>query len=275
MNKSSAIQLDDKVFNQFRQLILKKAGISLSETKRSLVAGRLRKRLIALKLKSYEAYYQLLKKDSENGTGEVQRFVDLLTTNETWFFREERHFEFLKQQLNGRPISKAVNIWSAASSSGEETYSIAMTLAQNMGLSSPWQVLGTDISVEILARAQKGIYLKSNIKGLSNPLKSKYMMNGVRSYEEYLAVVPELKKKIIFQPFNLINSPLPSMKFDFIFCRNVLIYFNQTHKKEVIHRLTSCLKTGGYFFPGHSECLHGLYDELLTIEPSIYQKTGI
>ncbi|MCP3850176.1 MAG: protein-glutamate O-methyltransferase CheR [Gammaproteobacteria bacterium] len=270
---SSNFILNDDSFDRLRKLIHKKAGISMSDAKRSLVAGRLRKRLVALGLESYDEYTHFLKKDEQAGTGEMQCFIDLLTTNETWFFREERHFEFLKAQLNDRPISVGTNIWSAASSSGEEAYSIAMTLAETMGLSSPWQILGTDISSEILVKARKGLYMKSKIKGLSQPLKVKYMLNGVRTYEDYLAVVPELKKKTQFKPFNLLNSPLPGTKFDFIFCRNVLIYFNQEDKQKVIHRLVSCLKTGGYFFPGHSESLHGLYDELKVIEPSVYQKT--
>lgn len=275
MNKQlTQFQLSDQDFDKLRQLIHKKAGISMSDAKRSLVAGRLRKRLVALDLNGYNEYLNFLKKDEQANTGEIQHFIDLLTTNETWFFREERHFEFLKQQLKNRPIAQGTNLWSAASSSGEEAYSIAMTLAETMSLSSPWQIFGTDISSEILLKARKGIYMKDKIKGLSSPLKKKYMLNGVRAYEDYLAVVPELKKKVQFKAFNLLNSPLPGTKFDFIFCRNVLIYFNQEDKQKVIHRLASCLKMGGYFFPGHSESLHGLYDKLKTIEPSIYQKTG-
>lgn len=274
MNKLALFELSDQDFEKLRQLIHRKAGISMSEAKRSLVAGRLRKRLVALNLDGYGDYIQYLKKDEQAGTGEMQQFIDLLTTNETWFFREEKHFEFLQKQLKNRPVSQTINIWSAASSSGEEGYSIAMTLAETMGLSSPWQILGTDISTEILATARKGIYMKSKIKGLSTPLKRKYMLNGVRTYEDYLAIVPELRKKMQFKHFNLLESPLPAIKFDFIFCRNVLIYFNQSDKQKVIHRLVSCLKTGGYFFPGHSESLHGLYDKLETIEPSVYQKTG-
>ncbi|MCW8929876.1 MAG: protein-glutamate O-methyltransferase CheR [Gammaproteobacteria bacterium] len=272
MNKLAIFQLSDQEFNKLRQLIHKKAGISMSDAKRSLVAGRLRKRLVALDLSSYDEYITFLKKDEQAGTGEIQRFIDLLTTNETWFFREERHFEFLKNHIKALPISKEVKIWSAASSSGEEAYSIAMTLAEEMGLSSPWQIFGTDISSEILAKAKKGVYMKSKIRGLPPTLKKKYMLNGVRTYEDYLAIAPELKRKTQFKQFNLFDSPLPTVKFDFIFCRNVLIYFNQEDKQKVIHRLVSCLKTGGYFFPGHSESLHGLYDKLKTVEPSVYQK---
>ncbi|NOQ78818.1 MAG: hypothetical protein GQ546_05400, partial [Gammaproteobacteria bacterium] len=125
MNKLALFELSDQDFEKLRQLIHRKAGISMSEAKRSLVAGRLRKRLVALNLDGYDDYIQYLNKDEQAGTGEMQQFIDLLTTNETWFFREEKHFEFLKKQLKDRPVSQTVNIWSAASSSGEEGYSIA------------------------------------------------------------------------------------------------------------------------------------------------------
>jgi chemotaxis protein methyltransferase CheR len=264
--------LSDEAFKKFRALIYEKAGISMSDAKRSLVAGRLRKRLVALNLESYSEYYRYLKKDDPTSQQELQRFVDLLTTNETWFFREERHFEFMRTELGGRDRSQPIEIWSAASSSGEEPYSIAMTLAEMNGLSRPWQIHATDISSEILSKAKKGIYLKSRIKGLSDQLKRKYMLKGSGAYEDYLAIVPELKKKVSFHPYNLTSSPLPSKKFDIIFCRNVLIYFDQETKKKVVRRLTGCLKPGGYFFPGHAESLHGFSDELRTVEPSIYQR---
>ena len=264
--------LTDEVFDKFRALIFKKAGISMNDAKRALVAGRLRKRLVVLGLENYDDYYRYIIRKDPSTAGEMQRFIDLLTTNETWFFREERHFEFLKSRLADMDRGQTLNVWSAASSSGEEPYSIAMTIAEQNGLNRPWNILGTDISSEILTKARKGIYLKSRIKGLSDALKRRYMLKGVREYEDYLAVVPELKKKITFKPFNLISSPLPNVKFDFIFCRNVLIYFNQEHKQAVVRRLVGNLKPGGYFFPGHAESLHGFCDDLRTVEPSIYQK---
>ena len=264
--------LTDEAFDKFRALIFKKAGISMNDAKRALVAGRLRKRLVVLGLENYDDYYRYITRKDPSTAGEMQRFIDLLTTNETWFFREERHFEFLKSRLADMDRGQTLNIWSAASSSGEEPYSIAMTIAEQNGLNRPWSILGTDISSEILTKARKGIYLKSRIKGLPDALKRSYMLKGVREYEDYLAVVPELKKKITFKPFNLISSTLPNIKFDFIFCRNVLIYFNQEHKQAVVRRLVSNLKPGGYFFPGHAESLHGFCDDLRTVEPSIYQK---
>ena len=272
MKELTEFNLTDEVFNQFRTLIFKKSGIAMNDAKRALVAGRLRKRLVALNLSNYDEYYRYLKNESKTDTGETQRFIDLLTTNETWFFREERHFDFLRTKLGEMDRTKPLNIWSAACSSGEEPYSIGMTVAEKNGLNRPWNIVATDISSDILLKARKGIYLKARIKGLSNELIQRYMLKGVREYEDYLAVVPELKKKVNFKPYNLITSPLPTTKFDFIFCRNVLIYFNQEHKREVVRRLVGCLKTGGYFFPGHAESLHGFSDELRTVEPSIYQK---
>jgi chemotaxis protein methyltransferase CheR len=264
--------LTEEVFRKFRALIYERAGISMNDAKRALVAGRLRKRLVALNLESYDEYYRFLKKEEKNDTGELQRFTDLLTTNETWFFREQRHFDFLRQTLSQRDRSQTVEVWSAACSSGEEPYSIAMTIAEANGLNRPWHILATDISSNILTRARKGIYEKSKIKGLTEHLMHRYMLNGVNKYQDYIAVAPELKKRISFKSYNLIDSPLPTIKFDFIFCRNVLIYFNQQHKQEVVQRLVDCLKPGGYLLPGHAESLHGFTTELRIIEPSIYQK---
>jgi chemotaxis protein methyltransferase CheR len=272
MKVLTEFHLTDEVFRKFRGLIFERAGISMNDAKRALVAGRLRKRLVALNLDSYDDYYSYLKNEGKNKSGELQRFVDVLTTNETWFFRENRHFEFTRQVISQRDRSQSVEIWSAACSSGEEPYSIAMTMAETNGLNRPWNILATDISNEILTKARKGIYNKSKVKGLNEKLMHRYMLNGVKEYSDYIAVVPELKKKISFKPYNLISSPLPVIRFDFIFCRNVLIYFNQEHKLKVVRRLVDCLKPGGYLLPGHAESLHGFTSELLVIEPSIYQK---
>lgn len=272
MSVLTEFKLTDEVFRKFRALILKRAGISMSDAKRALVAGRLRKRLVALELDSYDAYYRYLEKDKKDLSGELRRFTDLLTTNETWFFREQRHFDFMREVLLQRDRSHAVEIWSAACSSGEEPYSIAMTMAESHGLNRPWRILATDISSQVLTKARKGIYDRSKIKGLSENLMRRYMLKGVKQYQDYIAVAPELKKKVNFKPYNLISSPLPTIKFDFIFCRNVLIYFNQEHKQKVVQRMVDCLKPGGFLLPGHAESLHGFTSELRIIEPSIYQK---
>jgi len=271
MNYNAVAALNEAEFKKFTGLIYKYAGIHMNTSKKALVEGRLRKRLVALELDNYGDYYKIVRNDSH--PNERQRFIDLLTTNETWFFREEKHFTFLKQRLNEMPPQQQLSIWSAACSSGQEPYSLAMLMEEVRTIQRPWDILATDISTDILRTARKGIYFKDKIKGLSKQHVFKYMLKGVRSQADYLAIVPELKKKIEFRHFNLLESTLPSKKFDFIFCRNVLIYFDAEHKFKVIKRLAECLKSGGYLMTGHAESLLGIYDELEVIHPSIYQKS--
>ncbi|MFK5983991.1 MAG: protein-glutamate O-methyltransferase CheR [Pseudomonadota bacterium] len=262
--------LSDHEFRKFAQLIFKLAGINMNQSKKALVEGRLRKRLVALELNNYNSYYQLI--NTGNNPREQQQFIDLLTTNETWFFREEKHFDFVAKVIEKSNPQQPISFWSSACSSGQEPYSIAMLLAEVRTLSRPWDILATDISTDILKKAKQGVYLKDRVKGLTIQRQKKYMLKGVRSQENYIAIVPELKEKIEFKAFNLMHSSLPTKKFDFIFCRNVLIYFDTEHKLKVVKRLASCLKTDGYLFTGHSESLHGLCDNLKVIQPSVYQQ---
>jgi len=264
--------LNDADFKKFTGLIYNYAGIHMNASKKALVEGRLRKRLVALGLLHYADYYKIIKNDSQ--PNERQRFIDLLTTNETWFFREEKHFSFLNEKLADISGPQGVSIWSAACSSGQEPYSLAMLMADSQTLHRSWDILATDISTDILKTARKGVYFKEKIKGLSKQHVRQYMLKGVRTQEDYLAIVPELKKKVEFRHFNLLESALPTKKFDFIFCRNVLIYFDAEHKLKVIKRLAGCLRTGGYLMTGHAESLLGIYDELEVVQPSIYQKAG-
>lgn len=262
--------LSDTEFSKFTQLIFKYAGIHMNQSKKALVEGRLRKRLVALRLSSYNEYYKMVKGDTN--PIERQQFIDLLTTNETWFFREEKHFDFVADIMKKTDPQRPVSFWSSACSSGQEPYSIAMLMAETRNLSRPWDILATDISKDILTKARQGIYLSDRVKGLSLQRQKQFMLKGVRSRSNYLAIAPELKKKIEFKAFNLMESSLPTKKFDFIFCRNVLIYFDMEHKIKVVNRLSKCLKMDGYLFTGHSESLHGMIDHLKVIQPSIYQK---
>jgi len=270
MNMIKQFSLNDQEFKNFSQIIEQYAGIHMTEGKKALVEGRLRKRLVALNLQTYNEYYKIVRDD--NNKVERQLFIDLLTTNETWFFREENHFNYLKKILHERNPQQVMNIWSAACSSGQEPYSIAMLMAEERELTRPWNILATDISNKILNTAKKGVYLKKNIKGLSKTRTRRFMLNGVRSMSEYLAIAPELKKRIEFQSYNLIKSPLPHVKYDVIFCRNVLIYFDKDTKRKVVERLSKALKTDDFLFTGHSESLHGVYDNLIVVNPSIYQR---
>ena len=262
--------LSNQEFEKFSRLIFKHAGIHMNLTKKALVEGRLRKRLVVNNLDSYHDYYKFVK--NKNNASEKQIFIDLLTTNETWFFREENHFKFVKQWLSAHNGSSPTSFWSAACSSGQEPYSIAMLLEEESTFDRPYDILATDISTDILNKAKRGVYFKQRIKGLSKYRMHQFMLKGVRNQSDYVAIVPEIKKKIDFKHFNLIDSPLPTQKFDFIFCRNVLIYFDIAQKIQVVNRLTQCLKTNGYLITGHSESLHNKFKHLKVVQPSVYQR---
>jgi chemotaxis protein methyltransferase CheR len=262
--------INDEEFKYFKKLIYKIAGINLSEAKKSLVAGRLSKRLRHYGIPTYSQYIALLKRPGNHL--EQQIMVDLLTTNETYFFREPKHFEFLHSTV--LPLAsknKTFRAWSAASSTGEEAYTIAMLLADKFGLCN-WEILATDISSRVLETAKKGIYSNAALVKIPKYYINKYCMKGVRAQSGNFSFDPQLKKFIVFDSLNL-NETLPDIGwFDVIFLRNVMIYFNVDTKKLVVNRVIQRLKTGGYFFIGHSETLNGITDKVKMIKPSIYIK---
>ena len=258
-------------FAQFQHLIYQIAGISLADSKKVLLVGRLGKRLKHLGLSSFSEYYQIVSKRSE--PGELQTMVDLLTTNETYFFREEAHFDYLVGTiLANHPEGAPFNVWSAASSTGEEIYTIAFVLAEQLGLDAPWNVTGSDISTAVLAKAERGHYWLERTRGLPQSYLRKYCLKGVRSQAGSFMVAPEIKQHTRFMQVNL-NRDLPSMgKFHVIFLRNVMIYFDAPTKRQVVSRLIEHLHPGGYFIVGHSESLNGLTDRLRPLRPTIYQR---
>jgi len=257
-------------FAQFQKLIYKIAGISLADTKKVLLVGRLGRRLKHFGLSSFGEYYRLVA--SGDAADELQTMVDLLTTNETYFFREEAHFEFLaKNIVAAHPPGSPFNVWSAASSTGEEIYTIAFVLADALGLDAPWTVTGSDISTAVLATAERGLYWLDRTRGLPQGYLRKYCLKGVRSQEGSFIVAPEIKRHTRFLQVNL-NRTLPALgKFHVIFLRNVMIYFDADTKRQVVARLVEQLHPGGYFIVGHSESLNGLTDRLRTLKPTIYQ----
>jgi chemotaxis protein methyltransferase CheR len=257
-------------FAQFQKLIYKIAGISLADTKKVLLVGRLGRRLKHLNLSSFAEYYRFV--SSGDAADELQTMVDLLTTNETYFFREEAHFEFLTKTIVAKhPAGTPLNIWSAASSTGEEIYTISFVLADTLGLDAAWTVQGSDISTAVLATAQRGLYWLDRTRGLPQNYLRKYCLKGVRSQEGGFMIAPEIKRHTKFMQVNL-NKTLPAMgKFHVIFLRNVMIYFDAETKRQVVSRLVEQLLPGGYFIVGHSESLNGLTDTLRAIKPTIYQ----
>ena len=265
------IQITDQEFALFQRLIYKIAGISLSDAKKILLVGRLTRRLRVYELGSFTQYYRMLAND-ENPE-ELQTMVDLLTTNETYFFREPKHFEFLRDEIIAKRNSAGTfRVWSAASSSGEEAYSIAMTLAEALP-TTPWEIVGSDISTKVLARASAGHYSLARTEGIPTGYMHKYCLKGVRAHAGTFLIAPELRKKTSFYKVNLTHPVQADIgDFEVIFLRNVMIYFDPETKTKVVHNLLPRLKPGGHLIIGHSETLNGLTDRVVSIRPTIYRK---
>lgn len=264
------VLISDREFDQFQQFIYETAGITMSGAKKALVAGRLAKRVQHHKLASFGDYFRLL--DSGAAGPELQTAIDLLTTNETYFFREPKHFDFLREQAQqARRQGRAFRVWSAASSSGEEAYSIAMVLADCMGPES-WEVLGTDISTRVLARARTGHYPLERARHIPQAYLRRFCLRGIGPEEGSVLVERSLRARVQFSHANL-NTNLPQLgSFDLIFLRNVMIYFNGDTKQKVVARVLSLLKPDGHLLIGHSESLHGVSETVQAVAPSIYRR---
>jgi chemotaxis protein methyltransferase CheR len=266
---SAHLNISDRDFALFQALMHDVAGIHLSTAKKQLVCGRLSKRLRERGLSDYGAYYALLQASGEDA--ELQTCVDLLTTNETYFFREPKHFEFLCRQILPGFRGAPFRAWSAACSSGEEPYSIAMAAQEVLG-DGAWQVLGSDISTQVLGHARRATYTLERARNLTPEQLRKYCLKGVRSQAGTLRVHPMLGERVEFGRINL-NRPLPAVgRFDVIFLRNVMIYFDMEVKRAVIARLLHQLNPGGWLFVGHSESLNGICDTVRTVAPAVYRK---
>ena len=257
-------------FELFRAWIHEVAGISLSDMKQALVATRLAPRLRHHALSSYGEYFDLVA--SGQHPAEPQIAIDLLTTNETHFFREAKHFDFLAGRiLAGHPEGRLLRVWSAACSSGEEPYSIAMTLAAHRA-EAPWEVFASDLSRRVLERAQTGHYAMARAQSIPRPLLEKYCLRGIGAQAGSFLIDPKLRARVQFSQINL-NQPLPQVgDFDVVFIRNAMIYFDVQTKREVVARLARQVRPGGYLIVGHSESLNGVNGELDMVVPSIYRK---
>ncbi len=267
--------ITDKEFSQFQRFIFDAAGICLSPAKKAMVGGRLAKRLKQFELDNYSDYFLLL--TSGDAPGEIQVAVDLLTTNETYFFRESKHFDLLRQLAGaaGTDTNASRNsmfrVWSAASSTGEEAYSIAMILADCVP-HDRWEVIGSDISMRALQQARYGHYSLERARHIPPDYLRRFCLKGTDMHQGTILVDRSLRSRVQFTQINL-NMKLPQLgSFDVIFLRNVMIYFSEDTKRQVVARVCSLLKPGGYFFIGHSETLNGISDAVQALAPSIYRK---
>jgi len=269
-------ELKNADFDKISRLVYEQCGIFLHEGKKELVKARLSKRLRAGNYKSFSDYYHYVTTDE--GTDELISMIDSITTNLTSFFREESHFVRLRQIIHASQDKVAASrnkfkIWSAGCSTGEEPYTLAITVLEASG-NRPFDasILATDISTKVLRIADAGVYHHDRVKNIAMPILKKYFQVGTGRSEGQVRVKNELKKMIEFRRFNLMDRFGAHQEYDVIFCRNVMIYFDKKTQNELVNKFHDSLKSGGYFFVGHSESLTGLKHSFKYVEPSVYLK---
>ncbi|HRQ57592.1 MAG TPA: protein-glutamate O-methyltransferase CheR [Azoarcus taiwanensis] len=264
--------ISDVEFNHFRELMRRAAGVDIPLTKKQMVSGRLHRRLRARGLDSFEAYYQLVA--SGRDRDEFEQVIDLLTTHETYFFREPRHFNVLKERvLPTLPRgSNPLRFWSAASSTGEEAYSLAMVLMDSLGSTRAWEILGSDISLEVIERAKTGAYSMLRTEGIPREYFQRYCQRVPGEKGEMLHVAPEVRRRVRFSRVNLNESMGSVGMFDVVFLRNALIYFDPPSKKAIVERVSRQMHPGGWLFIGHSESLNGFDLPFKQEMPTVYRK---
>ena len=248
--------LDQIDFERFRRYIHEAAGIDLGPSKRALIQSRLAKRLRALHLHSYRAYWEFLNQPTAHE--ERQRALNLLTTNETYFFREPDHFVWLQHYATELAAQRgaAIKVWSAACSTGEEPYTIAMILAERLGTDVAWTVTATDINTRVTRFAQRAIYPLEQARKIPPHLCQRFFQRGIEEYTDTVRVRPELAKRVEFSNVNLLKcASFPCQDFDVIFLRNVLIYFDDSARSAALRQLCEKLRPGGYLLIGHSEAI--------------------
>ena len=266
--------LTDKEFELFKHLIYQQVGIKLDEPKKTLLVSRLGKRLRDLHLSSYQAYYDCV--SGEGGEEELIKLLDLVSTNKTEFYREPVHFDFLRDQvLPEVQSSKILRIWSSASSSGEEPYTIAMTLADAITDINRWdiKILASDISTRVLAKASSGIYEEERVSQLPHDLVKRHFLRGKGPQAGKLQVRPQVSRLVAFRRINLMDPTFPiRSQLDVIFCRNVMIYFDRPTQARLMEKFFRYLRPGGYLFIGHSESLQWIDHQFMYLRPTIYKK---
>jgi chemotaxis protein methyltransferase CheR len=277
----AGVAISDQEFHQIQRLVKESTGIALSEHKRSLVVSRLGKRLRALALTSFRGYTEYL--TGPDGAGEWEQFVNAITTNKTDFYREPVHFEFLGQEVLGglktrasRGGDRRLRIWSAGCSTGEEPYTIAITVRDALGSLLTWdaRILASDIDTKVLEQAARGIYTAERAAEVPPAILRRHFLRGSGSQAGLVKVAPETQGLVTFRRINLLETPWPiRTTFDCIFCRNVIIYFDRPTQERLMRQFAELLRDDGYLFLGHSESLHGVCDQFEFLRNTIYRKT--
>jgi chemotaxis protein methyltransferase CheR len=248
--------LTTKQFKRYCDIVYNESGIKLTEEKRELLNARIGKRIRKLGVQP-DKYLSIIEKDPV----ELNLFLDAISTNHTYFFRESDCFKYLDQSCR--------DIWCAASSSGEEPYSIA-TYCMELGFEP--SILATDISDSCLEKGRKAIYSKKCLSNIPKHMIKRYFQNGQGEWKDHVRIKPNIRRMVNFKKFNLLKDFPSSKIFDIIFCRNVMIYFDLPTKEAVMRKLSRALKQGGYFVIGGAESLSGINHNLKYIEPSVYKK---
>jgi chemotaxis protein methyltransferase CheR len=266
--------ISEREFALFQTLILNEAGIYLAPAKKALLVGRLTKRLRALGLQSFGAYYERIVEQDDRE--ERLEMLDCISTNETHFFREPRQFEFLERVVVPRWKQqglRTMRIWSAGCSTGEEPYSLAMLLLHHFppGGGRQIEILATDLSTRVLAKAEAAVWPIDKASEIPISYRRAFMLRGTGSQEGRMKAAPEIREIVRFERLNLNEDPYPVRgPFHLIFCRNVLIYFQMETKLKVIHRLLDVLAPDGLLFLGHAESLNAVTDRVATVVPTVY-----
>lgn len=270
----------DSDYEFIRELVYNHSRINLGPDKKELVSARLGKRLRETKITSISDYCRYLQ--DQESEEELSHLIDAISTNYTFFFREIEHFDFLTKVIvpemqKRRATEKwpSFNVWSAASASGEEPYSIAISLAEQLGIEAawPWRIEATDISHRILQRARVGIYRDESISKVPPLTLKKYFQKGFGPQEGNYRVKPAILEGVTFRQLNLLDHTFPFTEpFHLIFCRNVMIYFDRATQEELVNKLMRHLVPGGYLFVGHSESLSGVKHRFETVKPAIYRR---
>ncbi len=273
--ESREFPFSDAEFAFVRELVEQHAAIKLPDTKRQMVYGRLVRRLRDLRLGSFAEYVALLREDA--GGPEFVNLINAVTTNLTSFFREKHHFDVLRERvipefIERNSAKRSLKIWSAGCSTGEEPYSIAMTVQDCLPSGWDLRILATDIDTKVLATAEAGIYGEDRIRSLPEALKRRGFLRGRGATSEKVRIRPEFQQFITFRQLNLMEPWPMQGKFDFIFCRNVVIYFDKPTQQRLFDRFADQLVDGGYVFLGHSETMHNLATRFRLLGQTVYQK---
>ncbi|MDH5300966.1 MAG: protein-glutamate O-methyltransferase CheR [Gammaproteobacteria bacterium] len=267
---------DDKDFEEIRVFVKQHTGISLSDAKRNMVYGRLSRRLRHLNIKSFADYMDLVK---QPGSPEVGDFINAMTTNLTSFFRENHHFEYVRKTvipevMKANMATRKIRIWSAGCSTGEEPYSLAMTLASSIPSIDTWDVkiLATDLDTNVLAHAERGVYDIDRVESVPDEYRRRWLMKGKGSNSGSVCMSRKIKDMITFRKLNLMMDWPMRGPFDFIFCRNVVIYFDKETQKKLFDRYADILIPHGHVFLGHSESLFKVSTRFELVGNTIYRK---